>query len=1184
MTPPPIPGALPPAPSPEELESPAGQLLERSAAATALADLDGRITYVNPAFLALWGHMEASQVLGRDAAGDFWAEPQAARAVLLALQSHAVWQGELTARRTDGRELPVRVTAQLLTDGRGRPTAMLGNFVDISAERQAHEAWRTEREFTELVLGGAGVLVCAIDEDGHFVRFNAECERVSGRRADEVLGRCPWDTVLPPEAAQKVRAEAFAPMMASTLPGVTTTYTNEWQARDGSRKLIEWTNRVVLNHGGRRRFMIAVGVDVTARRVTEQALQRSEAQLRQAQAVARLGSWTLEIGSGRLEWSDEVFRLFELDPARFPASYEAFLDAVHPDDRAAVAAAYEESLRTQRRYRIEHRLRMPDGRIRWVEERCETDFDAEGRPLRSRGTVQDVTGRHLREVELQRFQHMVEQAPGEVWLTDDAFRVVYANAAACSSLGYTLEQLKGRHLAEIDAGGEASLQAVAEATGGQGDQQRAPQVFRLRHRAADGRLVPKEVYATVRDIDGRPHGISFARDISAQLEAEKALSVSEAQLRQALDTYPGWVSCVDEQMRYVFANASFCRMAGRPEHEIIGRTADAVLGPERSAQRWATHRRLIAGETDVVAERQFVDPLGRERIAWVQYRATAPDPAGRRLFYAFASDVTELRQAQRRLSTVTEGIGAGLWECTYPDQDFECNDELFAMAGWTRGEVAGELPRWLMRLVDAEDRPQRARRLKALAEGQTPPAAFQYRVRHRDGHQVWVQEQLRVLSRDAQGRPLRVTGVLQDISALKAHEAELQQLNAELEQRIERRTLALAQAKQEAERASAAKSDFLSQMSHELRTPLNAIIGFAQLLELSPLGAEDAEHVHEVMRAGRQLLGLIDEILDLASVEAGRVSLRADPVALPALVEECTRLMRPVAQGSGLVVETDALPTQAVVRADRGRLRQVLLNLLSNAIKYNRPQGRVQIAVQRDPDDAGGWELRVTDTGPGLDEAQLARLFQPFERLGADRAGVKGTGIGLTLSRRLVELMGGGIGVDSVPGRGSSFWVRLPAAAPGTAVDSRLLPHVAADADTEPPPAPARHRHRVLYVEDNDANQLLMERLLARREDIDLRVVASAEAALALVPVFRPVLLLLDIQLTGMDGHELLRRLRALGVQAPAVAISANAMPADIARGRASGFADYLTKPLDLMRVMQVVDELLGDPAASEPA
>ena len=1178
MFPPPSPAGDAAAPPSDELHTLAGRLIASTGAAMALADLQGRITFVNPAFLSLWGFASRAEVLGRRATDDFWMEPERARAVVAALEKHGLWQGELMARTRAGVPRPMRLTAQMLFDRHGRAEAMLGTFVDISSEVASRVAHESQRQLTDWVVESVGALIVVLDEEGRIVSFNGECERVSGWRAEEVLGRFPWDTVLPPEAAAMVRQQAFEAAMREPDPGRTTKYTNEWISRAGARRLIEWTNRVLLDPALQRRVMVCIGIDVSARHEAEQAVARSEAQLRAAQAVAQVGSWELDLATGRIEWSDEVFRLFEIEMERFEASYAAFLEAVHPDDRAAVDSTYKRSVASREPYRIEHRLLMRDGRIKWVEERGETECGTDGTALRSRGTVQDISERHAREVELQQFRHLVEQAPMEIWLTDETYKVVYVNRAGASSLGMTQAQLLGVHLADLDPGGEAAVREVDAVVDSHRFTEGAPQVFRRHHRAADGRIIPKELYATVRDIDGRRHGISFARDITEQLLAQQALADSEALMRVTLDTYPGWVACVERDMRYVYVNGKFAKLVGLPVDRIVGRTADDVLGEQGREERRAFHRRLLAGEVRIGTERRFTDLSGRERILWVEYRRASGLASERGdLFFAFSTDVTDLRRTQWRLAAVTQDMGIGLWEWHHPDGALDFNDELLALVGYSRGDVTSDPLDWLNACIHPDDGEARRKVIADLFQGRLPRAQVRMRVRHRQGHFVWVQEALRIVDRDDATGSVRLIGLAQDIGELKAREAELEALMQQLELRIAQRTQALVEARREAERANAAKSEFLSQMSHELRTPLNAIIGFGQLLELSTLPAEDAEHVQQVMRAGRHLLQLIDEVLDLASVEAGRARMRMACVSMPALVDECVRLLRPVAQAADVVIEFGDLPEDAVVHADAGRLKQVLLNLLSNAVKYNQRGGRVLVSVVACTGEPVGWALRVADTGAGLTADQIGRLFQPFERLNAARSGIAGTGIGLALSRRLVDLMGGTLNVESTPGQGSTFVVRLPQAESQTsAKDENPAPRAGGVALAR---TATVERRCVLYVEDNEANQRLMARMLAKRGNIDLRTVSTAREALASASTLRPELLLIDIQLPDGDGNALLNDLRARGVTAPAVAVSANAMPADVERGRDAGFVDYLTKPVDLAQVLTVLDaHLMGGP------
>ena len=465
-------------------------------------------------------------------------------------------------------------------------------------------------------------------------------------------------------------------------------------------------------------------------------------------------------------------------------------------------------------------------------------------------------------------------------------------------------------------------------------------------------------------------------------------------------------------------------------------------------------------------------------------------------------------------------------------------------------------------------------RIRTLVQERRPVPALAERYLRLDGSAVDVE----VTAAPYAGGPDAGRQVIvRDITERRRAEMALQRLNDELEQRVAERTAGMAAARDEAERANRAKSEFLSRMSHELRTPLNAILGFGQLLALEAGDATQAARVREIIGAGRHLLSLINDVLDLARIEAGELSISAELVALQPLIGECLALLQPQAAARRIRLQGPPEGLAAQVLADRTRLKQVLLNLLSTAVKYNREAGTASVACV---DEGAAWQLRVTDTGPGLDAAQQARLFVPFERLDAERTAVEGTGIGLALTRRLVELMGGCTGVDSTPGEGSSFWVRLPkASAPQAAVrppQAAVDPAAAGMATDVAGAAPdATGTVDVLCIEDNPVNMLLVEGIVALRPRLRLLRAATPGRGLALARTQRPRLILLDIHLPEMDGFEVMRRLRedAATRDIPVVAVSASAMPADIARGRAAGVDDYLTKPLEVERLLQLLAE-----------
>ncbi|MDP1928865.1 MAG: ATP-binding protein [Thiobacillus sp.] len=513
-----------------------------------------------------------------------------------------------------------------------------------------------------------------------------------------------------------------------------------------------------------------------------------------------------------------------------------------------------------------------------------------------------------------------------------------------------------------------------------------------------------------------------------------------------------------------------------------------------------------------------------------------------------------LRESEGRFRNMADGAPALIWAADTENKGTWYNRRWLEYTGRTMEQ---ELAFGWIDGLHPDDRDRCVSFYQTAVDGQQR-FEMEFRLRRADGTYGWVAD-TRIPRFNEDGRIEGYIGYCWDITDRKRAEQ------------------ALIEAREEADRANHAKSEFLSNMSHELRTPMNAILGFGQLMEYDPtLPAEHKDNVREILKGGRHLLNLINEVLDLAKVESGHIGLSLEPLDVCPIVDECLSMISTLASKRNIQLSYGGLKG-ARVRGDRTRLKQALLNLLSNAVKYNREDGAVCIEAR----PAGGDRLRilVSDSGSGIPAERLTELFQPFNRLDAEQSEIEGTGIGLTITRRIVEMMGGTVGVESKIGEGSVFWIELPLESEHASGEERSFGAASVYRAT-PEQSIDAAQHVVLYVEDNPANRRLVTQILGHRPYVNLLTAHTPELGIELALTYHPELILLDINLPGMDGFEVLRRLKAHAItrDIPVVAVTANAMPRDIERGKAAGFAEYLTKPLDVGRFLKVVDDCLDQP------
>ncbi len=694
------------------------------------------------------------------------------------------------------------------------------------------------------------------------------------------------------------------------------------------------------------------------------------------------------------------------------------------------------------------------------------------------------------------------------------------------------------------------------------------QDFRLQYRMINGAGTVCWCYEEGRGVFDTQGNLLYLEGLVRNDEERHQEQKLLVRLSRVASATTNGVIVTDIHGRVEWINEGFSRITGYTLDEIQGRKPGEVLqGPDTNPATVAKIRAsLILGEG---FDAELINYTCDGKPYWVHILCSPlHDEKGIfQGFMAIESDISQQKHAQKVLAeqvqhtqAILDNMVDGIITIDASGIMQSFNQAAMRIFGYTADEVLGKNVNMLMPAPHRQAHDgyltnyQRGGIAKIIGIGREVDG------QRKDGSLFPMKLAISEVIRN--GQPLYV-GLVSDISERKQFEMQLLELNQSLEQRVAKRT-------EELEHANAAKNDFLSRMSHELRTPLNAILGFTQLLQLPadlPLSPQQADNVQEIRDAGAHLLELVNDILDLARIEAGKLDFDTKPVLLQPVIEQCVRQISAAAQQRSITVSLQSDCT-CYVNADVTRLRQILLNLLSNAVKYNREAGSVELDCTLQA--AQTVRISVRDTGVGISADQVSRLFKPFARLDSAYNGIAGSGIGLALARQLVECMQGSIGVSSVPGKGSCFWFELP------------LCKGTAEASVKPLSAPAvmntaqaqRSPVTILYIEDNPANLRLVQKILTKRSNTVLLTAENGEQGLLLADSKHPQLILLDINMPGMDGFEVLRRLQAnpLTSQLPVIAISANAMQGDIERGKAAGFVDYITKPLQVPAFLQSIE------------
>jgi PAS domain S-box-containing protein len=781
----------------------------------------------------------------------------------------------------------------------------------------------------------------------------------------------------------------------------------------------------------------------------------------------------------------------------------------------------------------------------------------------ARDVTERVEGERALRAREEHFRRLIEHASDLVSIISPDGIILYESEAVERMYGYTVAEGLGTSAWErVHPDDHAVVAAALAAVVATPGMTRSAE-FRYRARCGEWRFV--EAVGKMLTDDPADGVVINTRDVTARRVAEQALRESEERYRALIENAHDIIVILDPETGQIrYQSPSMERILGYGAADLADRSVFELVHPEDLPRGLASIAASVAQPgTTHSAEYRFLHRDGTWRWLETFGRTLMSDTAAQGLVFN-TRDITERKEAEdalrrseshfrRLIDNAQDNIvivdQAGIMTYQSPSS--------IRMTGYPPEELVGKSAFAFIHPDDAEATAAELNRAFANP-GYTGHA--EYRFLHKDGSWHW---------HEAFGQTLSPDG---------ADEGLVANVRDTTERRLAEEALRRATA--EAEAANRAKSEFLSRMSHELRTPMNSILGFAQLLERARgLAPEQQRGVQHILTAGRHLLRLINEVLDIARIESGRQQLSLEPVRLEAVLQEALSLARPLAAQAGIELDGAEVPEDALfVRADRQRLVQVLLNLLSNAIKYNRPGGEVRLGWETTAAGEGGdprVRLRVRDTGVGIAPEMRDQLFVPFARLGAEYSDVEGTGLGLALSRRLVEAMGGDLVLEQSGEEGSCFAVDLRLSR--DPVEGLALRPASAPSPARPPLAEVT----LLYVEDNLANLSLVETILASRPGWKTIPALQGRLGAELACEHVPDLVLLDLHLPDVQGDEVLRRLRAdkrtAGI--PVVMISADATPRTIERLRAQGADAYLTKPLDVDEFLSTIDRLL--PAAA---
>ncbi|MFK7789487.1 MAG: PAS domain-containing protein [Phycisphaeraceae bacterium] len=1007
-------------------------------------------------------------------------------------------------------------------------------------------------------LDGIMAFTSVRNDTGQIVDFtinfvNKQSEQIVGRQSHDLLGKRMLD-ILPGNKADGL-FDAYIQVVETNEPF----YTEHHYAHDG---LDHWFSiKAAKCSDG---FTVTFS-DITERKLIETRAQENAERLNEAQELANIGNWHWDPADNKIIWSDQTKRMFGVPLDQPAPDFETHQKQIHPEDRKHWQATVDLAMSDHQPYVMQFRAIQPDGSTRVILARGRCEVGSDGHVSRLFGTTQDITEQEISRQKIktanERFELLVSGNASGIWDWDCQTDQLYWSPRFKEMIGYadheieaTLDDFVSRLHPDDKAKTLEQLDLHLRREGPYDLE------YRMQHKA--GHFIWCHASGQAQwDEDGQP--LRMAGSI-AEITERKADEVQIKKLSLVASRTENGVVITDADGRVEWINRAFVKITGYSLHEMMGKRPGSLLqGPLTdidALQRISTNLKLGKGFHETLinynksGEPYWVDievqPIRNEQGEITNYMAIEADVSQR------INQQSALQAQQQRLEFALQASSTGLWDWHVVTGETYFSDTWYTMLGYEPGEVPMTVESW-MSLTEPTDLEKAKSALESYFNGETERYACEMRVKNKAGDWQWILDVGEAVERDTEGNVTRMVGLHVDIDEQKRTQGELET------------------ARDQAQQASAAKSAFVANMSHEIRTPMNAILGYADLLlDGGQDEADKRNHAQTIRRNGKHLMGILNDILDLSKIEAGKLAVEDIPGSTSHLLNDVINLMAPKANEKRieLKLEKDKSLVPRVM-TDPTRVKQVLLNLVGNAIKFTE-QGEVclRASIEHTPDGLAYLKCDVTDSGIGISQEQIGKLFQPFSQ--ADESTTRkfgGTGLGLAISKNLCTLLGGKLSCTSTPEQGSTFTATfkiqtLQNVTPKPAQRSKESSSVHDD---------ALKNKKILIVEDGPDNQRLFNHYTTKagaKVELAENGAVGKDAALKAWQDGEPFdIVLMDMQMPVLDGYDATGQLRDAGYDLPVIALTAHASDQDREKCLQAGCTDYLSKPVDRQQLIQTL-------------